>query len=514
MHRALQISEIQKMICYHLAPGDDQSEAHRRILYALARTSRAWAEPALDQLWARLNSIEPLLKCLPKDLWKSDLDGWFFARHFGPKDWEILQKYARRVRCLYLDDEGHSRDICTALSQLPTPILTGLRELHVAECQKLEGGCFWRPFLASTITRLHIHYNADSPPNRNPSNSVMWTLGMLCPNVKDFQLLDWPQRYEAEATASVLGALEHWRDLETVDLPFIDVRTMLHLSSMHSLTSLELHITKDYAWDHTLSDTKIVFPRTLKFIKLSMEIYNLDLLVSFLSKTRLAPISFRIMTCRGSISPGSTGRLFMLMTSRFSIDRLRCLVMDSVNPDVLAPDTIRPLFRFRSLESLDLSEYHASSLDDATMAEFASSFPRLTILYFGSDSMLDYPGITYKSIISLLKSCPKLQTLGISFNAKSITTAMVMSRDDDDEEWQVLNTRLSTIEVGNSPITNPAPVALFLKAIMPQLISVQSMGCNLRAWTAVGSMLSLLDLEKELERKRAGRRSTPLRLRG
>lgn len=59
MHPALQISEIIYTISLC---------AHQRSLPGLASTCRAFEGPALDALWRDLQSVWPLVSCLPKDL--------------------------------------------------------------------------------------------------------------------------------------------------------------------------------------------------------------------------------------------------------------------------------------------------------------------------------------------------------------------------------------------------------------------------------------------------------------
>ena len=64
MHHALEIQEIllnifdhRRLLDYWKSPGPD--------LVALARTCRAFKEPALDVLWKELNSLSPIAQCIP-----------------------------------------------------------------------------------------------------------------------------------------------------------------------------------------------------------------------------------------------------------------------------------------------------------------------------------------------------------------------------------------------------------------------------------------------------------------
>jgi hypothetical protein len=50
------------------------SYTQRRSLPALASTCRAFKHPALNALWRDLQSMEPLVKCLPSDLFSIDED--------------------------------------------------------------------------------------------------------------------------------------------------------------------------------------------------------------------------------------------------------------------------------------------------------------------------------------------------------------------------------------------------------------------------------------------------------
>lgn len=75
MHKCLYVSEILRNICSkvrRLGEFDDSTIAlqgelfeARRTLYHLASTCRTMKDPALDILWGDLDSLYPLLCCLP-----------------------------------------------------------------------------------------------------------------------------------------------------------------------------------------------------------------------------------------------------------------------------------------------------------------------------------------------------------------------------------------------------------------------------------------------------------------
>lgn len=86
MHACLLIPEIVKLIFtnVHVYDTDEylvnfvdlysklatrRYVAGRHSLAALSRVCRSFKDIALDALWVKLDSLEPLFACLPRDLW-------------------------------------------------------------------------------------------------------------------------------------------------------------------------------------------------------------------------------------------------------------------------------------------------------------------------------------------------------------------------------------------------------------------------------------------------------------
>ena len=83
MHHALHIEEILLNIfsyCHILVRRSRPRRARFRVtrryanvdLATLARTCMAFKEPALDMIWAELDDLTPLVRCLPKESWVND----------------------------------------------------------------------------------------------------------------------------------------------------------------------------------------------------------------------------------------------------------------------------------------------------------------------------------------------------------------------------------------------------------------------------------------------------------
>ena len=82
MHHVLEIQEILSNIFSHYDPYPWTAAGRNdlRLLAALARTCRAFKEPALDMLWQNLHDLSPLARCLPEASHKrrrGNLVRWF-----------------------------------------------------------------------------------------------------------------------------------------------------------------------------------------------------------------------------------------------------------------------------------------------------------------------------------------------------------------------------------------------------------------------------------------------------
>lgn len=75
MHCSLCIPEIVSLIFYETLDGAEQSLNHlnrdsAQTLAGLARTCKAFRDPALDLLWKSQYTVMNVLNCMPGDIWE------------------------------------------------------------------------------------------------------------------------------------------------------------------------------------------------------------------------------------------------------------------------------------------------------------------------------------------------------------------------------------------------------------------------------------------------------------
>ncbi len=64
----LQCPELLRLICKQIGT-DDKSTLSR-----LSMTCRSFMEPALDELWYKLDSLDPLVRCMESDLYEQKVE--------------------------------------------------------------------------------------------------------------------------------------------------------------------------------------------------------------------------------------------------------------------------------------------------------------------------------------------------------------------------------------------------------------------------------------------------------
>ncbi|KAH9944746.1 hypothetical protein B0H21DRAFT_451518 [Amylocystis lapponica] len=103
MHRCLQILEIITAVLGFIEYEGGEYHPH---LASIARTCRAFQEPALDRLWYYQFNLYNLVKCMPSDAWGIKHissfvgDVLFFKRTLRVDDWTQFRAYTKRIRCL------------------------------------------------------------------------------------------------------------------------------------------------------------------------------------------------------------------------------------------------------------------------------------------------------------------------------------------------------------------------------------------------------------------------------
>ncbi|KAJ7616043.1 hypothetical protein FB45DRAFT_841681 [Roridomyces roridus] len=517
MHRALAIPEIVRIILHC---------ADHAILPPLARTCRAFCDPALDLLWEDKDGLRHLLRCMPDGLWEpvaqddddediSD-EQLYLTRPVVPADWDRFLFYSRRVKTFTFDVDSEiaycSSSVDILRISFPGPVLfPNLRTLLW-----LSGSCgtirHIRLFLAPHLRKLVLD-SLDSVADL----SVLPTLVTQCPGLAevDIAMPDRLLRFLGNLYTSVVSL----HRLVTLSIPSIDDSVLEHLSRMPTLTSLTLKRQNALSAPRT-SSGESVFP-TLRSLTITTRVADvLPTIVPLLTEAPLESLNIQLAACRGTAT-------FVAWCKALASDcacghnSLRHLYLREVAPTgvrislpavspVVQGVHIRPLYSFKELKSVWLYPPRGFDLDDSAMDELARAWPRLALLDLGGDraSSSGSPShITLSALLSFAQHCPRLSSLPLNTSSQAPTPAL------NHGTRRIQQGRLHTLGVQSCPCSDVYWVAKFLSSVFPALRAVRTdldgrfleghlaLGVRRQNWKDVQKLLPLLRSVREEEQQ-------------
>ncbi|KAJ7618441.1 hypothetical protein FB45DRAFT_931663 [Roridomyces roridus] len=247
--RTLRITEIVRMICEESAAttyGPSYTKQPPR-LPRLACTSKIFLEPALDLIWEELESIVPLVKCMPPTVWEQQGDGRqqmiVLRRPIVSADLSRLLFYSVRVRKLNFDLSHASWlfPIAVHPEVLQALSMSLASQIIMPKIRRLD----WNPgkdalpltprLLGPDIRNLRI-----SLDQSNASLSLLPCIKASCSIVTSFSLSFNGEAVRHPTLGLITDALTGWHNLEALTVPNLDLAALKHISRLPSLTNLNL----------------------------------------------------------------------------------------------------------------------------------------------------------------------------------------------------------------------------------------------------------------------------------
>ncbi|OAX39711.1 hypothetical protein K503DRAFT_865211 [Rhizopogon vinicolor AM-OR11-026] len=433
----------------------DQERDSRVTIAALARTCRAFKEPALDVLWKNINGIKPLISCFPQGVVGKTAEGKLtLGRPPFADEWKLLEQYACRVHSLTIQAfhlDQISDEVVQALVSTPSfPLLPNLRRLEWWN----DRDCFFpllRILLVPTIRSLTLR---GSPYMRwSPSfakSALLASIGVRYPSVREFNCT-----FDSKENSDVVSkAVCDWHELVHLQTGVLNTQALAHLASLPSLESLSF-MTYDSAAD-TQPQSIPIFTSKLDAVSITCRCASVVIVERFLihriPQTSSSPSRSASLQ---SLSKSLSNPRMMLMTKYLIIN-------------VLHFDVIAPLLQFSRLTVLDLTWFCSLDVDDEALKYMAQAWPQLEELYFEfSSQSLVLTSRTFTGLVHLIKYCRHLHHIQMRFVACSIDT------DIEPFSTTTANENLTFLDVGISSISNPIAVACQLHALLPNLTHVE-----------------------------------------
>lgn len=490
--RCLLVTEILMEVLEHVTTSDQYGPP---TLANLARTCRAFQAPAFSVLWRELTDLNPLIQCLPLDLWSQDRGSITLRRPMQMSDMDRFNYYAGFVRSLFTTSpmmDGLQQSLFSQLPHLYPPkisherhwlsILPNLLHLRwIAETPNKLRMIYW--LLTPCLKSLHVTSvcpEAHTRPFLNHlvdacsaleklalclygaaiTESVYLAVGRLVPKLKSLKSFSCNAPFAAQISPA-LSCLPHLEDLQ---LDFNNTATFV--GSRSSFPT---------AQNPFPSLRRVNFA----FNRLSECANMLDLLQHCI-------LTHAYFSVREYADPESVGSFVADLSTklRLSHDSLRhlCLLQ---NPARLPSDAIlreeyiisgtalHPLRAFVALRHLRMHVQCGFDIDDSILTSLTSAWPGLRSLHFGVYKGLPrQTKITLGGLAFLVLDCPKLAHLSLPLDAR-LTSSYSQERqrvlDVVRRPEMPADKRITSIYVGESFIQNSAVVAAVLLDIFPNL---------------------------------------------
>ncbi|KAG9318306.1 hypothetical protein JVU11DRAFT_390 [Chiua virens] len=389
MHNALLIPEIRSYILDYLVAntGDLLGDikifirtqgAGRRALGVLARTCRSLSEPALDELWYKLDSLEPLLQCSRAK--GSDDSGT--VNDDEPLNGKLCHATPPRVRELMVSEFGRlSVKILQSLWSGTTLLLPNLWKLH------------WGPdnfvvihlLLGPSLRHLDVYLPA-AEPTQSSLLEFLESYHTFCPNLKSLEFRYDLQNSSSSEVVAVSHAVRRFPNLEALTCHTLSEDTFLHLAKSCHFKRFSVRLDNHHPDDlrrlagYSTPDS----PLFQNLCVLGLHVKDLSTVIPYL-KSRQQPFEDISIEFSDDPSPELFHEFFTALNSpsrRRSLRRIRLQAYKygrrsrRVAAWQVDFEVLSPLLGF-SLHTFDVDLLNSISLNDDELARLVQGWPDL-----------------------------------------------------------------------------------------------------------------------------------------
>ncbi|KAF7978640.1 hypothetical protein HWV62_45142 [Athelia sp. TMB] len=488
MHRCLSIEELLNLVCEELDGFD--------ALPKLARTAKVFQEPALNTLWRRQESMDPLFSALPSDMFiRNPREQWDVTRikdvTVGTSDNQLglggreCYTAVRHAFELFYPNESY----------LPSPLI-------LTTSLDNEEGWIMNDFVSTNLRSLTI-YRASHPSmltmlaGLSIRAPMLTNLGVLCFTSDDVQ----------SPLSESLPALQHLRSFTCI--ASITDEALATLSGLPNLCRILFHLPK-----HPLSvaiPQQSSQPYFQSINSAAVTTNRLHATTQFVKSWMVtSPIcEFQaFITGRDEVWSDSPHIPLVALVAERYFDNLTSFVLtseerfpsiNSTHSNSLSSQDFHPLLLCKKIEIFKI--YLPCSLanfDDESLKKMANAWPglrKITLLPYSQQQ----PSLcSFQSLVHLSRGCPKLESVSITFSLGQDSSFSI-----DGGVPNVMGLGLTELHDGLSPLeqTSAPAVASFLRSLAPNLRNVSKEGRYVRVgfytieevnfWAEVNELLNV-----------------------
>ncbi|KAF8121708.1 hypothetical protein EV363DRAFT_1362970 [Boletus edulis] len=424
MHPALYVEEILLEIFGYCYDREEYTMCiNKTDLPALARTCKAFRDPALDILWAELYSLAPLIRCLPGAS-KQIVDNttiYSLNRSLEQDDWDIILNFTRRVRiCQLLWPFAVTSECVKELSKPPTSTVSIFPNLCNALIMDPSDDTF--PFLrhlpGPRLEVIKFSYVRDA--------IEIFREG--CPNITTF---DYDSvELDNDAISSLIC---QWSKLRSVNCPHVvpTIAALTHLSNMPHLRHLSVELCDalvdrvQSTWPSPLTFPTLIqyHPRSLYWAPVSRFFDHLRLPAVEQVDVELAcrPTEQEFRSLLATL-PGTCNHQSLIDINIHTFERI-APSMPVPDPQYIHFHHLYPLTVFVNLRAIRIPLPRSIDLSEQELLQLTLSWPRLEEFHVGrhDNKTRGLSAITPGGFVQLLGQCRSLTRFNFPFNTHGYT---------------------------------------------------------------------------------------------
>ncbi|KAG0709262.1 hypothetical protein DFH29DRAFT_222357 [Suillus ampliporus] len=489
MHRALLVSDVLLEIFAYVNQILDPSSAgdasqSRKSLTALARTCKAFHEPAMDLLWADIDQLEPLLGCVtrlhPLIYRRGQKYSWF-SRSIKPLSEREARQFLRhsaRVLSLRISFDRHLH----LLSAIPIETCIFPRLLSLSTGTSLRSTKYLHLFLSPTLRRCHLQV----------IHPALKCIATCYTALEDLYIK--PSPYSADDLSPLSDSVRLCTRLVTLCCPPLDWEAWKHLSNLPTLLRVMIHEPRR-APDWSLEQDIVNFSPFLNVTTLSFRLKSAASIITVMQHTEFPSLKEFEMDV-AVLSSAEAEQLFRALSQCKACQTLEQIILSCGDgPRDLPGTTITQFFCFTQLRTLQLNFLCSYIyLDDDLLLEAVSTWPHIRSLKIGDPHSC---AVTFRGLFTALPLCPHLHTLRVPIDTANINI--------DPNVTPLQHTSLKALDLlATSHIADAKYVARIIFSMFPLVDRVSEF---MDRWHGVNGHLTSLRASALLGGHVAGRRS-------
>ncbi|KAJ6515048.1 hypothetical protein C8R47DRAFT_1032707 [Mycena vitilis] len=486
MHKVLLLDDVLRQIL-DLCP---------TALPAVARTCRAWKDPALDGIWCHVGSLAPLLNLIPG---LTRADGIYDVDLNGHPDLRVFNSYAARIK--HITQRHNTRLSPALLSMLCTAGTPILNRLTSTRLSSTDVDCVPAALsLSPSLRQLDLDFGFKRRASE-ASSDYLEALLRLATNIERVRL----RGLADERLNSGISQMSNLRSLSLRTGAFLTPETLIAISNFPGLYELEIeagHIDADSLtepWASVGSSTHRRF-QSLEKLHICAQAPLLELFLRTIPPAALHTLRLEATAPSGSSSVpwGSIFDLIRINASYTLHDLTIEQHLDDTELDTIPIsasstqnnritfDIIRPLGALRRLRNLTIDMTCIPTLCDADIEALAPWWPELVHLDLGSlhssecHPSIGTPRATLACLRAFASSMPTLQSLVLPLDLSAVPSSVPAAG----------STALSRATFTSFlPPPDPASTANYLRAVFPRLREVEGTAMHEVEWGKVQALL-------------------------